>query len=615
VRLFIERASAVQPSFALTPANARAVARLCRELDGIPLALELAAARAPILSAEQLVTRLDDRFRLLTGGSRTALPRQQTLRATIDWSYGLLTPAERLLFARLAVFAGGWTLEAAEAVGAGAGVATEEVADLLTRLVEKSLVTTEALEDGGVRHRLLETLRQYGRARLETSGEPTPARRRHAAYYLALAERAEPELTGPDQLRWLDRLEREHDNLRAALAWWLERAERGAGDEAAPAAAAGLRLAGALFWFWFIRDHHPEALAWLDRALALGAAAPAAVRAKALFGAGVFAWSANDLARSEALLAESAALGRALGDRRALVLALGALGFTLGQDGRDEHGAAAVEEGIALAWEAGEPWLLAYALLHRLLRVAYGPAIARVEERARARAAGAEARPLFRATGDAMSVAEVDLCLGELALRDGDYDGAKAALRAAVPTMRAVGWRTSFADGLVRLGDVARTQGDVTEATSLYRQALALYRQSGRRLGANLLPHIPAVLGHLAGMALARGDRAAAQAHVGECLTVTRDTRQAGGPHVPGALEVRAALAAVQGEPRRALRLAGAAAARRAELDQPPTAAERAALERRLAPARRALSAVEQAIAWADGQGMTPEQAIADALA
>jgi tetratricopeptide (TPR) repeat protein len=489
------------------------------------------------------------------------------------------------------------------------------VLDLLAQLVEKSLVVAEALDEGGTRYRLLETLRHYGRARLETGGEPSQARHWHAAYYLTLAERVEPELTGSAQLRWLDHLEREHDNLRAALAWWLERAEHGERDEATPAAEACLRLAGALFWFWFVRDHHPEALAWLDRALARGAAAPASVRAKALFGAGVFAWSLNDLARSEALLTRSAALSRAVGDGRARVLALGALGFTMCQNGRDEQGAAVVEESIAVAREAGDRWLLAYALLHRLLRVAYGPAIERDEERTRARAAGDEARPLFQVAGDAMSVAEIQLCMGELALRDGDYERAKAALRSALPVMRAVGWRTSVADGLVRLGDVARQVGDVTEATGLYLEALELYRQSGRRLGASLLPHLPAVLCHLADMALAQGDREAAQTHVGESLTITRDTHHAGGPHVPGALEVRAALAAVQDAPLRAIRLAGAAASLRARLNQPLAASERATLEWRLVSARRALRAEEQARAWAAGEALTPEQAVAEALA
>jgi non-specific serine/threonine protein kinase len=307
-------------------------------------------------------------------------------------------------------------------------------------------------------------------------------------YYVALAERAERGLIGADQLRWLDDLERDQDNLRAALAWSIERAADEEGGEAAVGAEMALRLAGALFWFWFVRDQHPEALGWLDQALMWGTAVSPAVRAKALFGAGVFAWSLNDLTRAEGLLTESVALSREIGDRGISILALGALGLTLCQNGQDEHGGMLVEESIVLARELGEPWLLAYALLHRLLKVAYGPALQRDGERTDARAAGAEALELYRAAGDGVSIAAVELCLGELALHEGDYERAEASFRSALPVMRAVGWRRSVADGLARLGDVARAQGDFAEAHSLYAEARTLYHQSGRHLAANLLP-------------------------------------------------------------------------------------------------------------------------------
>jgi non-specific serine/threonine protein kinase len=322
VRLFVERARAVQPAFAL---SAAAVAEVCARLDGIPLALELAAARLGGLGLAELAARLDRQFQLLTGGSRTALPRQQTLRATVAWSYDLLTSQEQALFARLSVFAGGWSLEGAEAVGAGGTIAAEEVLDLLVRLVDKSLVLAEETADGSTRYRLLETLRQYGQERL-AAGETAQVRHRHAAYYLALAERADRRFTGPDQLRWLDRIEREHDNLRAALSWCLGGDEHRGRDEAAALGETGLRLAGALYWFWFFRDHHREALVWLERALAQGSVAPAAVRAKALFGAATFASSHHDFARSAGYLSESIVLSRAAGDTRQLVLALSVLG-------------------------------------------------------------------------------------------------------------------------------------------------------------------------------------------------------------------------------------------------------------------------------------------------
>src|SRR5262245_42819181 len=244
VQLFTDRAVLSQASFAVTEANAAAVVAVCRRLDGIPLAIELAAARVKALPVEKLNERLDDMFRLLTGGSRTALPRQQTLRALIDWSYDLLSPPERALLRRLSVFAGGWTLEAAEAVCVGDGIEGWEVLDLLTSLVEKSLVLYEEGEGEG-RYRLLETVRQYARDRLLEAGESEAAREQHCDWFLALAEEAEPQLWR--EVAWVERLEREHDNLRTALEWC-----------AASSPETGLRLAGALHWFWHIRGHFTE---------------------------------------------------------------------------------------------------------------------------------------------------------------------------------------------------------------------------------------------------------------------------------------------------------------------------------------------------------------------
>src|SRR5579884_1061615 len=250
-RLFVERAALSYPGFALTEQNAPAVAQVCVRLDGIPLAIELAAARIKVLSADQIAARLDDRFRLLTGGSRTALPRQQTLRALIDWSYDLLSEAERTLLRRLSVFAGGWTLEAAEAV------CSADALHLLTSLVDKSLAVYEE-QAGEARYRLLETVREYARDRLLESGEMEEVRERHFAFFLRMAEEIEPKLTGLEQAAWLDRLEGEYDNLRAASGWALSAAE---------GAQAGLRLAGALWRFWEIRGHIDEGRGRLKNAL------------------------------------------------------------------------------------------------------------------------------------------------------------------------------------------------------------------------------------------------------------------------------------------------------------------------------------------------------------
>jgi predicted ATPase/DNA-binding SARP family transcriptional activator len=269
VRLFMERARFRNPALILSPQNAQAVVEICIRLDGIPLAIELAAARVG-LPVEQIAARLDDSLRLLTAGSRTATPRQQTLRGTMDWSYELLSEREQLLFARLSVFAGGWTLGAVELVGVGDGIEEKDVLDLLLRLVDKSLVVAEAAE---VRYRMLEPVRQYALDKLEESDEAEEARRRHAEFFLGIAEETETEMKGPEQVPWLDRLEAEHDNLRGALSWALE---RGGPD-------LGLHLAVAFWWFWEARGYFGEGRRWLEQALAKGSRASSS-RARALDG-------------------------------------------------------------------------------------------------------------------------------------------------------------------------------------------------------------------------------------------------------------------------------------------------------------------------------------------
>jgi hypothetical protein len=305
---------------------------------------------------EQIHTRLDDMFRLLTGGSRTALPRQQTLRALIDWSYDLLSEAEQTLLRRLSVFAGGWTLEAAEAVGAGESVAAWELLDLLTSLVDKSLVTYD--DPGGEgRYWLLETVRQYARDRLLETGEAIAVRDRHLDFFLRLAEEAEPRLHGREQLAWLDRLEAEHDNFRAALAW--SRTEERHAESA-------LRLAGALAWFWNMRGYLNEGRRWLEDLLARPAPAGATrARAKALGGAGLMATYQGDFDAAPARFTESVALWRELGDRRALAHAMGWLG------GCSEYSRRIplLEEAVALAREVGDPWVLGLALWHLAVNV------------------------------------------------------------------------------------------------------------------------------------------------------------------------------------------------------------------------------------------------------
>jgi non-specific serine/threonine protein kinase len=639
--LFVERAEAVQPGFAVTLQNSTAVTQICRRLDGIPLALELAAARLRGLSAEQLAARLDKRFRLLRGGSRAALPRHQTLQALVDWSYGLLTAAEQTVFDRLAVFTGGFTLEAAEAVCAGGGIAVEDVLDALLRLVEKSLVIAEAGRGEVERYRLLETLREYARERLAASGEDAAAHNRHARYFLALAETAEPELYGPQQIAWLERLELEHDNLRAALGWCLHD-EGQEGDEACAAGNAagddgsgsgigrgeddgryvmGLRLAGALGWFWDVHVHYREGLQWLERALALARSKPAgaleqtqarsvaAARAKALMRAATLGDCVEQFGQKRELLVESMALYRALDDKRGLAWSLSCLGWiTQGlaiHDTRDpgdrERGTALLEEGLALAREVGDPWLIACALSFLAdTEHARGEA-----EKARALAAAEESLALYQAMGHIHGSATSQRALGWAAMRQRDFARAEAAFAAYVAAMRALASDRDTALGLSDLGDATREQGDYARAAAYYEQSVALYRDLGLHSRWN-----QGVLRDWGYVVLELGDHTRARRCFEECLAIGREIENQW--QIADALEALASLAAAGGEPARALRLEGAAAAVRERAGQLPSyEEERASPARWLAAARAALDEQAQRTALAEGQAMSLQQAVA----
>jgi non-specific serine/threonine protein kinase len=313
-RLFAERAAAATPGFTITDGNAVAVAEICRRLDGIPLAIELAAARLNVLSVDQLGVRLRERFRLLTGGSRTAVARQRTLEATIDWSYELLSESERTLLCRLSVFPGGWTLDAAEEVCAGNSLEKESILDLLSHLVDKSLVNVEDDASSERRYRCLETVRQYGRERLVRSGDAERMWDRHLDFFFALVRRAEPQLLSPGQVAWLDRLQGEYANLRAAIEWCLETPRH---------AITGLEFAAALLWFWSKRGYVGEGRQWLDRALEAGSGASPELRAKALNGVGHLTTFQLDCEAGRIALRESLDLAREAGDNAAVAWSLG----------------------------------------------------------------------------------------------------------------------------------------------------------------------------------------------------------------------------------------------------------------------------------------------------
>jgi predicted ATPase/DNA-binding SARP family transcriptional activator len=465
VQLFVERAQAAAPEFRLTRHNAAAVAQLCARLDGIPLALELAAARVRALSVEQLAARLEDRFRLLTGGSRAALPRHQTLRATVDWSHDLLSEDERALFRRLAVFAGGWTLEAAEAVGAGDGVAADEVLDLLVRLVDKSLVQVDQPRPprgGGARYRLLETLRLYGQERLGAAGETEAVRGRHAAYFLAETEARAAGVSGAaralpeEEFAWFAR---EHDNLRATLGWLRER-----GDP-----ERGLRLGAFLGAVWVTQGHLGEERARLAELLALpGARAPTGLRARALVALARLTRRRGDYAAARALFAEALAAARAGGDRQEEVWALFHLANLAALENDLEAAGAGVEAMLAAAEALGDPqWPAAAARLRGLIALQRG-------EYEAARAHLEAALAAWRARGSRLDAAYVRVSLGSAILGQGDPAGARAHLAEGLTAAREYGDETLVAKALEGFAGLAAAAGDAERAARLAGAAAAV---------------------------------------------------------------------------------------------------------------------------------------------
>jgi non-specific serine/threonine protein kinase len=346
VRLFADRAVAVMPAFATTESNAATVVEICRRLDGIPLAIELAAARLNVLSVDQISVRLNDRFRLLTGGSRTAVARQRTLEATIDWSYDLLSETERTVLCRLSVFPGGWTLEAAEDVCAGDGIDQDTMLELLSHLVDKSLIIVDAEAGGERRYHFLETVRQYGRERLVRSGDAERVRDRHLSFFSELVRRAEPELQKADQVSWLNRLQREYDNVRSALDWCLERSD------------TGLELAAALTWFWIKRGYFAEGRQWLERAL-LATESSGRLRAKALNSLSCMAVFQADYATTLTRADESIAIGRKSGDLRSTAHSLFLQGVVAVQRGDLEQIASLAAESQTAAIASHDLWVQA----------------------------------------------------------------------------------------------------------------------------------------------------------------------------------------------------------------------------------------------------------------
>jgi predicted ATPase/DNA-binding SARP family transcriptional activator len=621
VRLFVERGQAVARSFALTPQNTGSVVAVCRRLDGLPLAIELAAARLPVLTVEQIAARLDDRFRLLTGGSRAALPRQQTLRATMDWSYGVLGEEERVLFRQLSLFAGGFTLEAAEAVCGDCG----DVLDLLTGLVDKSLVVAEqgapvfgigcsgqprptpnppASRVPESRFRLLESLKEYAGEQLSEE-ERRALGRQHALHYLSLAEAAYPQLFTSRQTEWLDRLEREHDNFRLALDQAMGQGET----------ELGLRLGAVLKELWWMRGYWREGRERLTAALALAAGtadlSPGVQEAQArvLLGAGMLAEVQNDERAASTFYERALTISRRLDEPGGIAHACLKLG------------------GIACrraAYGAARSLLMESLTLYRALDdqagiVAVLAALGLVAEEEgdplAARSLYQQSLLIYREREDRLGTLFTLQSLGRLAYRGGDISPAKALFEESLGLGRELGNQQGVTFGLYVLGSLARLEGEYARAVAYYSEGLALYRELGDE---------SSIAGSLDALAYAlhsQGERARAAALFQEALVMNQklgNWRQmalcleglAGvATSPPSRPEERAT------ELRRAARLFGAAARLRQWLISPRWPADEADYQRNLAALRSSLEETALAAAWEEGAAFTLEQAMATALA
>jgi predicted ATPase/DNA-binding NarL/FixJ family response regulator len=461
--LFVERARAVRPGFGITKQNAPAVAQICYRLDGMPLAIELAAARARILSAEQISERLEGSFALLRSGRRTAMPHHKTLRATMDWSHDLLSEQEKSLFGRVSVFAGGWTLEAAETVCAGEGIEEAEVLEPLSGLVDKSLVLVSE-RDGEVRYRLLETVRQFGREKLQESGEGARVHRRHAGFFVGLAEEAESELKSHAQVGWLERLEKEHDNLRAAMRWLLEEGE----------IETAARLAWALRLFWYVRGHQREGYRYTAQTLLREGVLPTGVRARAACAAGLMSYGLEGHERTRRLWKESAVLFRQTEDGFGLAVSLAGMGLTTLQQGDTERAGTLFEESLRLYREAGDRWGASSVLSHlgivRLRQNDHAAAVRYFEE----------ALEIAREIGDRLigSIALYNLALEE-SRESGDHERAAGLYAEALGLAVEMGDRANAAYCLEGLAGLISARDEPSRATMLLGASEALLEAVG----------------------------------------------------------------------------------------------------------------------------------------
>lgn len=465
VTLFVARAQAIKPSFQLNRSNVAAVAAICARLDGLPLAIELAAARIKLLSPQVLLERLNQRLPLLTGGPRDLPTRHQALRNAIGWSYDLLAEDDRRLFADMAIFVGGCTLDALETVCASS--VDGSLLDGLTSLVDKSLLRQMELPDGDVRFLMLETIREYARERLVTSGREGELSEQHAAYYLQLAEQAEPELTGPDQEVWFERLEAEHDNLRAAIGALLDRGEH---ERAA-------RFGAALWRFWYVRNHLSEGRQWFTRILSGSAAITDGVRARALIGSGVLTWMQSDYTEARTAFETSLPLLHSVGDQNGIASALNNLGGIASEQGDYERASELYDQSLAMRRQLGDQRGIANAL-NNLAVVAIEQG--RYEH---ARALHEESLQLRRQLGDRWGIAHSLNNLAMVAVAQEDFAAAHPLQEEALQFARELGDQRGVATALGNLGEIVLAQGDLVQSGAFFVESVQLFQQLGDQRG------------------------------------------------------------------------------------------------------------------------------------
>jgi predicted ATPase len=590
VRLFIERAQAVKADFAVTITNASAVAEICYRLDGLPLAIELAAARVKLFPPQALLTRLGSRLKLLTGGARDLPARQQTIRNTIDWSYELLDADQQALFARLGVFVGGCTLEAAEAVCNADGDLRVDIVDGIAALLDQSLVRQEAGMDGEPRFVMLETIREYALEQLERSGKAKTLQQ-HAAYFLQLTNEIEPKLHTGEQRAGLERLAAEFDNLRVALRWAIA---DGSVDTA-------VRSIMAMSLFWHLRDHLSEGRQWLETALVWRGLLPKDVCAKAVYTAGQLSYGLKDRSQAQQYYTESLVLFRDLGDKHGIANVLASLGVVVDRTWSDHTQAMAMlEESLALFRDLGDKRGIA-AALDGLGRIANGQGNYTV-----ARAHLEESLAFYRALGDKWGIAGSLQALGEVARNLGEYATARVLWEQRLAVAQELGHQDGIASSFHVLGRLAHLQCDYERAMVLIEQSLALWRELG------IKPQIAWAIYNLARVLQDQNKYQQAVVLFTESIALAQEIGD--NKLITMCLVGFAAVAFGVGQGELAVRLLGAASAGRDILDSTLLADDCTEYDRRVAAIRGHIDGATFAAAWAAGRALTLEQAIAYAL-